>query len=100
MKEEKIAGSRRRTRALLISQAPAPPGSLSTTRMEAQGRRPQHGSARHQRVQRRQGGARTPGAKGLITLVHGSEHPGAMEPRLRGDQRSSKRFPLSQETNN
>lgn len=50
--------------------------------------------------QHRQGWPRIPGAKGLITPAHRSEHPGAMETRLGGDEGSSKRFPSSQEANN
>lgn len=52
------------------------------------------------RPNERQGWPRIPGAKGLITPAHRSEHPGAMETRLGGDESSSKRFPSSQEANN
>lgn len=107
VKGEKIPGSGEGLlhSALLISQAQAPPGShpapslLSLSPSLFPGRRPR--AADHpRRPKHRQGWPRIPGAKGLITPAQRSEHPGAMETRLGGDESSSKRFPSSQEANN
>lgn len=96
----------RRTSALYLINQPGsgPAGFPASTfpplplplssRMEAQG----CGSSPAPR--HRQGRPRIPGAKGLITAAHRSEHPGAMEARLGGDRSSSKRLPSSQEANN
>lgn len=104
MKEEKIPGSGEGLlhSALLISQAQAP---LEFPQLFQDGGPrlpiiPGAPTRPPQRAQRRQGRPRIPGAKGPNTPAHRSEHPGAIETLLGGDERSSKRFLSSQEANN
>lgn len=88
MKEEKIAGSGEGLlhSALLISQAQALLGSLSSSRMEAQGCRPQRATPSPEKSSTRAGSSQNPGCKG-------PHHSGARVRTSRGDGDASRRRP-------